>query len=62
MTRSAGVEGTRRTAQGVPLVGYPREAGLPAISARRWPHDGILPAVRGPHAHEFLVLLYVEGG
>jgi len=62
MTRSTVGEGVQRTARGVPLVGYPREAGLPAISLQRWPHEGAPPVVPGAHAHDFLVLLYVERG
>jgi hypothetical protein len=45
----------------VPLIGYPRTAGLPAISVHRWkhPHDALPVPVSGSHAHDFLVLLYL---
>jgi len=46
----------------VRLMGFPRTAGLPAISVRRWtglPDDA---ATRDAHAHDFLVLLFVERG
>jgi AraC family transcriptional regulator, transcriptional activator of pobA len=48
----------------VPLIGYPRTAGLPAISVHRWkhPHDALPVPVSGSHAHDFLVLLYLEEG
>jgi AraC-like DNA-binding protein len=46
----------------VPLIGYPRTAGLPAISVQRWRHPGTPLPVPGSHAHDFLVLLYVEDG
>jgi AraC family transcriptional activator of pobA len=46
----------------VPLVGYPRTAGLPAISVQRRRHPAAPLPVPGSHAHDFLVLLYVEEG
>ncbi len=51
----------RRDVRGVRFVGYPRGAGTPPITVRR--HAG--PAVGpdpGTHAHDFLVLLYLERG
>ena len=47
---------------GVPLVEYPRTAGLPAISVQRWTHPGPPLRVPGTHAHDFLVLVYLEEG
>ena len=47
----------------VPLIGYPRTAGLPAIS--RAPLDAPRRhalSVPGVHAHDFLVLIYLEEG
>lgn len=47
---------------GVRLVGYPRHAGVPPVTVRTWhgrPHGAV---VLGAHAHDFLVLLYVEEG
>src|SRR6476659_8416763 len=46
----------------VPLIGYPRTAGLPAISVHRWTHPGTALPVPGVHAHDFLVLIYLEEG
>ena len=46
----------------VPLIGYPRTAGLPAISVQRWTHPGTPLSVPGVHAHDFLVLIYLEEG
>lgn len=52
------------TAGGVPLMGYPRIPGLPPVSVARW--SGADPRAAGTtigtHAHDFLVLLYVEHG
>ena len=45
----------------VPLVGYPRAAGLPAVRVLRGDHPAA-PRVSGTHAHDFLVLLYLERG
>ncbi|MDT7580341.1 MAG: AraC family transcriptional regulator, transcriptional activator of pobA [Pseudonocardiales bacterium] len=51
----------RRDGGRVRLVDYPRSAGSPTITVRC--HAG-LPTAGGPgtHAHDFLVLLYVERG
>jgi AraC family transcriptional activator of pobA len=46
----------------VPLVGYPRAAGLPAITVAHGDHPALGLGVRGAHAHDFLVLLYMEEG
>lgn len=53
-----------RTAGGVPLMGYPRLPGLPPVSVARWSGADARAAVTtiGTHAHDFLVLLYVEHG
>jgi AraC-like DNA-binding protein len=51
-----------RSAADVPLVTFPRAAGLPAISVARGDRGHTLPRVPGTHAHQFLVLLYVERG
>lgn len=48
----------------VPVVGYPRRQGTPPISVAHWqpgPAGSGIPT-HGPHAHDFLVLLYVESG
>lgn len=47
----------------VPVIGYPRSAGAPPVSVASWDGPGAahLAAVP-PHAHDFLVLLYVERG
>ena len=45
-----------------PLVGYPRTAGLPAVSVVHGDHPGRAPRVSGTHVHDFLVLLYLERG
>ncbi len=54
----------RRNAQGVALVDYVRTVGLPAVSVERWagPHRRERSPTPGAHAHDFLVLLYVEHG
>lgn len=48
----------------VPVVGYRRIPGQPPVSVLRWPPDakGGAPPSHGAHAHDFLVLLYVESG
>lgn len=53
-----------RTAGDVPLMGYPRTPGLPPVSVTRWSGADARSAVTtvGPHAHDFLVLFYVEHG
>jgi AraC family transcriptional regulator, transcriptional activator of pobA len=50
--------------QGVPLVGYPRAPGAPPVTVVRWTGGaaGRPAAAAQPHAHDFLVLLYVERG
>lgn len=52
------------TASGVPLMGYPRVPGLPPVSVARWNNADAHAAITtiGTHAHDFLVLLYVEHG
>ena len=46
----------------VPVVGYPRTPGTPPVTVLRWRTAiGDLPR-HGAHAHDFLVLLYVEAG
>ena len=45
----------------MPLVGYPRTAGLPAVRVTRGDHP-TAPRVAETHAHDFLVLLYLEHG
>jgi AraC-like DNA-binding protein len=52
----------RRTPQGVPVVDYPRTAGLPAITVLRGVHPPADRPSLGTHAHDFLVLLYLESG
>jgi len=55
---------SRRNAQGVRLFDYVRTAGLPSVSVAHWT-DGRGPdhsLSLGTHAHNFLVLLYVEHG
>src|SRR4051794_41406646 len=61
MARSSEPGGSRRDGGRVRLVDYPRSAGRPTITVLRHAH---LPAgpVPGTHAHDFLVLLYVEQG
>ena len=47
----------------VPVIGYPRVAGTPPVSVARWEGPGAAHlAALPPHAHDFLVLLYVERG
>ncbi|HEX6346674.1 AraC family transcriptional regulator [Umezawaea sp.] len=55
---------TRRTAQGVPLVDYVRTAGLPSVSVEHWTGGELRDHTSslGTHAHDFLVLFYVEQG
>lgn len=45
-------------------MGYPREPGRPPVSVGRWSGADARAAVRtiGTHAHDFLVLVYVEHG
>lgn len=49
---------------GVPLLGFAHSAGPPGITVHRWsggaPPDG--GPVRGTHAHDFLLLTYIERG
>jgi AraC family transcriptional activator of pobA len=61
MARSFDPGGLRRDGRRVRLVDYPRCAGSPTITVLR---HAELPAgpVPGTHAHDFLVLLYVEAG
>src|SRR6185437_10474129 len=51
-----------RRRHGIAFVDYPRTAGLPAITVERGAHLGGGAVVPGPHAHDFLVLLYLEAG
>jgi AraC family transcriptional activator of pobA len=46
----------------VPLVDFPRTAGLPAIRVDHWVRAGPHPSQRGTHAHDFLALFYLERG
>jgi len=55
----------RRSADGTPVYGYARTPGLPPVGVARLegahqPEDGW--ARRGPHAHDFLVLVFFEHG
>lgn len=50
----------RSDAGRVPVLGYRRVPGAPPVSVTRLHADGIPPP--HPHAHDFLVLLYVETG
>lgn len=52
---------TRRTPEGAPVLGYPRTPGLPAVGTARFTATGGTPG-GAPHAHDFLVLTYVEAG
>jgi AraC family transcriptional regulator, transcriptional activator of pobA len=56
------VDGAPRDARGVRLVGYPRTAGIPAITVRHWGPLLDHALTHDTHAHDFLVLLYVERG
>jgi AraC family transcriptional activator of pobA len=55
----------RRTADGAPIVTYPREPGLSPIGISRFTSDlrprGGVPGGM-PHAHDFLLLTYLEVG
>jgi AraC-like DNA-binding protein len=51
-----------RRRHGIAFVDYPRTAGLPAITVERGADLGGGAVVPGPHAHDFLVLLYLEAG
>jgi len=55
---------TGRNAQGVPLVDYVRTAGLPSVTVAHWTNGNVRDHTRsmGVHAHDFLVLFYVERG
>ena len=46
----------------VPLVDFPRTAGLPAIRVEHWVCGRPHPSRRGTHAHDFLALFYLERG
>jgi AraC family transcriptional regulator, transcriptional activator of pobA len=46
----------------VPLVAYPRTAGLLPVRVARGDHPGGPPREPGTHVHDFLVLLYLERG
>jgi AraC-like DNA-binding protein len=46
----------------VPLVDFPRTAGLPAIRVDHWVRARPHPSQRGTHAHDFLAVLYLEHG
>jgi AraC-like DNA-binding protein len=50
--------------QGVPIVDYARNASHPPISVERRPveHTRASPPMQGTHAHDFLMLRYVERG
>jgi len=49
-------------AREVPLVDFPRTAGLPAIRVDHWVRAHPHPSRHGTHAHAFLALLYLEQG
>ena len=49
-------------AREVPLVDFPRTAGLPAIRVDHWVRAHPHPSRHGTHAHDFLALLYLEQG
>lgn len=52
-----------REAGGVPIVGYARTPGVPAITVHRGTGPGPQGGARlGSHVHDFLVLAYVEHG
>jgi AraC-like DNA-binding protein len=55
---------TGRQVDGVPVYGYARAAGLPPVTVSRFEGDHRPPAgsLRGAHAHDFLLLSYVERG
>jgi AraC-like DNA-binding protein len=62
MERSLDRPSIRRTHRGISFVDFPRTAGLPAITVRSSAEPWAPPAVPGPHAHDFLVLVYLEEG
>ncbi|MCD2196765.1 AraC family transcriptional regulator [Actinomycetospora endophytica] len=49
-----------RDVDGVPLVGYTRSPGAPAVTVARWTSASPPGLGDREHAHDFLVLLYVE--
>jgi len=51
----------RRTIGGVPVAAYPQAAGVPSVAVARLSRQNgaVAPAV-GPHAHDFLVVLYAH--
>jgi AraC-like DNA-binding protein len=57
MTPSSGPAG-----RAVPLVDFPRTAGLPPIRVDHWARARPTPSQHGTHAHDFLALLYLEHG
>jgi AraC-like DNA-binding protein len=61
MRRSSGTARTHPPVD-IPLVAYPRTAGLPAITVTRGDHPSAPPRVPGTHSHDFLALLYLEQG
>jgi AraC-like DNA-binding protein len=67
MGRSSGVLSasvpTGRQVDGAPVYGYPRVAGLPPVTVSRLAGDDEPPGFpHRRHAHDFLVLSYVERG
>ncbi|HEY2222842.1 AraC family transcriptional regulator [Actinomycetospora sp.] len=50
----------RRDVGGIPLVGYSRSPGVPAVTVARWTDSSPPGLGDRAHAHDFLVLLYVE--
>ena len=62
MARSSGVIRSRRDHPDVPVVDYPRTAGLPPITVERWVHPRDHLPTSGTHTHDFLALHYVEDG
>lgn len=61
---AGGARPAGRTARGVPLLGWAPAPGLPPIAVALWSesHAGDGVPTRGTHAHDFLLLLYVESG
>jgi AraC family transcriptional activator of pobA len=55
---------TGRQVDGAPVYGFPRVAGLPPVTVFRLEggHESVDGWPRGAHAHDFMVLSYVERG
>lgn len=52
----------RRDTDGIPHVGYARTPGVPAVTVTRWSRSSPAGLRDQRHAHDFLVVLYVEQG